>query len=377
MPRDINKRLMQLQSRRTGGEPMTILGAQDSVLAKALLTEAYERRAPDKPYTKYALGGMQEVGPAYTKISIDEAERVGKQLRGGMPSYGRSVHFRLQGSVPANIHIRRVSDVDLLVLDDTFVVYARFGKQARQGSYIASNDTSLSVLQKLRSASEAILKTAFHAATIDTSGGKAIKVKGGSLRRQVDVVPSHWFDTITYQETLHQVDRGVFILDKKVPTTIDNLPFKHIQKLDERDFVCRDGLKKSIRLSKTVKADAEQDGTKIALPSFDIAATMWHADQVALAAGVANELAILHETQRHLDALATNHTLAKTLMVPDGSRRIFDTNEKLEALNDLSREMDDLTLEVAREQSAVLKYRPTPSWSEVRDTLRQAYIPAA
>jgi hypothetical protein len=38
------------------------------------------------------------------------------------------------------------------------------------------------------------------------------------------------------------------------------------------------------------------------------------------------------------------------MRVSDGSRRIFDTNEKYEGLKKLSFEMDDLVREVAREQ---------------------------
>jgi hypothetical protein len=379
MARDINKRLAQLKNRRQGFDRIGVLSAQDSqdILAKSFLTEAYQRRAPNQPNTRYALGAMQEVGPDYTKIGIEEAERVGKQLRAGLPSYGISVEFRLQGSVPANIHIRGVSDVDMLVLDTSFLVFARAGGKSLAGAYLTSSDTSLSVLQKLRSSSEAILKGAYPKADVDTSGGKAIKLSGGSLRRPVDVVPSHWYDNVEFQSSNDERDRGVYILDKKKTETIHNLPFKHIQRLNERDFVCREGLKKSIRLCKSVKADAQEDGTPISLPSFDIAATMWHADQAALAAGLLNELAILRETQRHLDALATNHAYAKSLLVPDGSRPIFDSNAKLNGLNDLSRELDDLALEVAKEQSLALRNTVSPSWAQVDRTLREAYIPAA
>lgn len=115
-----------------------------------------------------------------------------------------------------------------------------------------------------------------------------------------------WHDTSDYQRSFAEHDRGVKILDKKVPTTLHNMPFRHIKLISERCVQCVGGLKKSIRLCKNVKADAINDGKDINFPSFDIAATMYHADLGALAAGTTYELAILAETQRWLDYLACN-----------------------------------------------------------------------
>ena len=69
---------------------------------------------------------------------------------------------------------------------------------------------------------------------------------------------------------------------------------------------------------------------------------MYHANLEELRLGNYYELSILAETQRHLDQLASDHDLAKTLCVPDGSRLIFDTNEKLQGLNELSYDIDEL-----------------------------------
>ena len=61
----------------------------------------------------------------------------------------------------------------------------------------------------------------------------------------------------------------------------------------------RGGLRKSIRLCKSVKADSDRD---IQLSSFDIAAIMYHADMNA-AHGSIRRFGRAAETQRHLDAL--------------------------------------------------------------------------
>lgn len=375
MARNISERLSRLKQRRSGTDRLDRLteDAMGTVLAKSLYDEPWQKRvATTQPNTRYVVGAMTAVDPDYTRISIDTAVRVGNQLKVGLAAAGFSVDFRLQGSVPLDVHIRGVSDVDLLNLHLGILVYDRNGPRAN--TYLPASQTSLAALQELRREAEKILKAKFPAATVDTAGGKAIGVSGGSLARPVDVVPSMWWDTSDYQTTYQEHDRGVTILNKRVPETLHNQPFRHIKRVNDSDVLAHGGLKKSIRLCKHVKNDASEEGTAIELPSFDIAAVMYHANLGALAANRYHELAVLAETQRHLDALACNHEQAKQLWVPDGSRKIFDTTAKLTALNRLSSEMDDLLAEVAREQAPMLG--SMRSSYDSRNILTKSIIPA-
>lgn len=379
MARDVNTRLRELRVRRSGIDRLNRVAAdaQIDMVAKSQLSESWQSRgASGQPYTRYALGAMQAVDADYTRISLETAERVGKQLDAALTREGFLVDFRLQGSVPLDVHIRGVSDVDLLNIDTSFFTYARSGPRSLAGGYAGSETprTSLGVLKALRGGAAKALRNAYPAADVDTSGSKAIKISGGSLARPVDVVPSHWHDNIEYQKSRNEVERTVTILDNENDKTIDNLPFVHIALVRGRCDLVGGGVRKAIRLAKNVKADAIKEGTSIELPSFDIASVMYHANQSALRVAQWNELAILAETQRHFDALATNHALAKTLLVPDGSRAIFDTTAKLQALNTLSIELDDLALEVAKEQNAAYRFY-SPSLSESREALTKSYIP--
>jgi len=378
MARNISNRLVSLKARRSGTDRLNRVAASQmqDVLQKSAIRESYQKRAADKPYTSYALGSMQEVGPDYTRVSLETAERVANQLMGDLKPAGFLVSFELQGSVPCNIHIRGVSDVDLLVLDEAFHTYDILGPFAQLGGYRSPiSYTPLSALQRLRSQIEGTLKLRYPKADVDTAGGKAVNISGGSLARPVDVVPSYWHDTADYQRTRQKHDRSVCIMDKKVPTTIENMPFRHIKRITDQDVATLHSLKKSIRLCKHVKNDAIEEGTSIGLPSFDIAATMYHADIAALRVGAGYELAVLAETQRHLDHLACNFDHARTLSVPDGSRKIFDTEAKLRGLHSLSLEMDDLAREVAKEQSVLLSLTEQPSLSLSRGVLAKAYVP--
>lgn len=380
MARNIHQRLNNLNARRSGTDRFYTVRADDAgdLLRKSYLTEDYQKRAAsDKPNTRYALGAMQEVSPDYTRISLETAQRVGRQLEQGLTNAGYLVEFRLQGSVPLNTHIRGVSDVDLLNLDTNFTTYYVSGARARAGLYGPSaTRTSVDVLTTLRREIERILRNAYPAVTVDTSGAKAIHLSGGSLARPVDVVPAHWLDTISYQSSGQEHDRCVTILNKEVPNTVDNLPFLHIKRVNERDLVMLGSLKKAIRLCKSVKADAEEDGTTIALSSYEIAAILYHADVTAMQTGSVYELQILGETQRYLDWLYRNPTEAQKLIVPDGSRQIFDSAEKLSGLLHLSVEIDELMKEVGQEQNVLLRFG-TPTLDQSREAVAKLYIPAA
>jgi len=378
MTSDISQRIQRLSARRRGTDRMVALDSSEQleVLFKSMTEEGgWTKRAANQPFTRYALGAMQEVGPDYTRVSLETAQRVRSQLDTRVTADGLLVEFHVQGSVPANVHIRGVSDVDLLVLDSSFLTFDRTGLIGRQGGYV--NPTTLTtevVLTGLRHSAETSLEAAFPRASINKTGSKAISISKGSLARPVDVVPSHWHDTADYQRTQQMEDRGVTLWDRKARRVINNMPFRHIAKLGYQDRVTGGGLKKAIRLCKNVKADAIEDGKTVAISSFDIAGAMFHASSSALGAGIVHELGILAETQRHLDRLATDFSYARSLWTPDGTRRIFDSDEKLAGVRALSIEVDALATSVAQEQSLFLAHRSAPTWSEINEVLAKSYV---
>lgn len=376
MARDIQKRLGQLSTRRRGLDRTSELSMDslNEVLAKRDITESYQKRS-SLPYTQYALGAMQEVGPDYTRIGLEEATRVGKQLESGLANHNISVAFDLQGSVPLNIHIRGVSDVDLLTLHTAFVTYDAHGYRCRSGYYAsATTYTAEDKMRELRLKAEGVLTSAYPAAKVDKSGNKAIKISGGSLRRAIDVVPSHWHDTATWQASQQKCDRGVKVYNKGDHTTFLNLPFKHIKEVTDRDNATLAGLKKTIRLCKNVKSDAEADGKAINISSYEIAGLMWHCQAPSLIVASYNELSLLLVAQQHIDNLARNAALAMSLQTPDGSRRIIDNSDKFQGLVALSVELDDLAEEVAKEQQAALRYNQVTQ-DQISEALKRAYVP--
>lgn len=352
MASDIESKLSRLRARRKGEPGVAVFSESRSghsgYAQDAAEIEDWEKRgASSQKWTRYAIGSMQAVGKKYTEVSIETGNRVANQLKCRLDARGISTEFKLQGSVPLDVHIKGVSDVDVLALREDFFTYSNFGSRAQRGYYQNPTQlTSKEVLKALRLGVEYDLKNAFPAASVDTNGGKAVKISGGSLPRSVDVVPSHWHDNESYQLSGREEDRGVTIYDKKADETVKNLPFLHIERVGNRCDSIGGGLRKAIRLCKNVKSDSDRT---IQLSSYDIAAIMYHSDMSALSYGRYTDLAVLAETQRHLDYLYRNQSVAEQLIVPDGSRRIFNSPEKFQWLLALSVEMDELLTRVFAE----------------------------
>ncbi|PZX34291.1 conserved hypothetical protein [Cupriavidus phytorum] len=337
--KDYKSRNSKLRERRQGSSTYTF----DSATGAAPIFESYEKRARSESL-RYALGAMQEVDQLYTQVSIKTGERVKNQLVTGLERRGEAADIRFQGSLPLNIHIRRYSDVDLLVLPGSFLIYDCIGPLAT--TYRPSPLDRVDVVKKLRSDCYDVLSNAFREVDVDNSGAKCIAMSGGSLARKVDVVPALWYDTIEYQRTRAVEDRRVEVLDLPRGTLDGNYPFKYMARVDKKDHDTMGGVKKAIRLLKTLKYDAE---TPVDLSSFDIASIVWNMPDVSLRYPVYLETAIIVGALNFLSLLVADRVYAESLFVADGTRKIIRSNKDFEGLKALRDELVDLTESIASE----------------------------
>lgn len=354
MPRNFDDRLARLRKRR--------MDNQNTVLASQGFGEAYEKRAASKA-TKYALGAMQEVDPRSTQISYEEFEKVQRHLKEGLSSEGLYPDFRLQGSVPLNVHIRGVSDVDLLVIESNCL--RRQPCEGSLKSYLpyAGSGTIVDDVLLLRSKSEEVLERHFWGATVDKSPAKSIQLSDGAFRRKVDVVPSNWLDTASYQRTLEESQRGVEIVNKYTHEHISNYPFLYITEITAKARQTNEGARMGVRLAKNVKNDADAD---ISLSSYDIGSLIYHCPDHYITHMVARDLMILSGIERWFDELSCDQSRAISLMTPDRIRRILDETAKWEGLLKLSSELTDLAQAVERELTSPYDNAPMD-----RETLRK------
>lgn len=296
--------------------------------------EVYERLSEDDAI-RYAIGAMQPIDPAYTRNTYAESERVQGRLTDGYKAMERRVEYAHQGSVTSDTHIQAHSDIDLLVVEKRFV----YLQHPLQPSSPYKGDAKQDLME-LRAGAEGTLVAAYPAAKVDCTGGKAISLSGGSLRRRIDVVIAAWLETPEYKGGLGDHYRGVSILEKLTVNTINNKPFLHNFRIEERDKFVGGGLRKAIRLLKSLRYDSEQG---VELSSYDIAATAYAAPENWWAVPQQQDLLIVERANQWLAHLAANRAFAESLEVPNKTRKIFcEGGATFAGLEELRRETASL-----------------------------------
>ena len=329
-------RLAKLRERRTDA-------LEAGMMKAAGANEIYERMQESSSAIKYAVGAMQPIDPEYTKNTYGEGERVRNQLQKNLEPDGVVCDYEYQGSVTNDTHIRAKSDIDLLTLHCRFVSIER--PQVPSFPY---EGNPVADLMDLRRRSIRILDSKFPAAAV-SAGSKSVKITGGSLRREIDVVASNWRDTNEYARTGLKRDRGIHILDAEKQIRLANLPFLHNDRIDNKDSMTLGGLRKAARLLKSLRYDSN-DG--VDLSSYDIAAIAYTMDNDKLITLKGQELALVANCKQHLDFLAANPLYRNSLDVPNGTRKIFgEDGAKKSGLDDLRREVDQLLYEIENDLS--------------------------
>lgn len=354
---DFEKRLKSLKERRQGSRERAIYESMDSVTANSAVLRGVDVRKSESFESlnevngvKYTIGAMAPVESQSTKISIDEGNRVADSLIRSLQNNSESVTKRLQGSVALDVHIKGHSDVDMLIVV-TNPVNVELPKVSPNGYFPSTDPRSLvNIARDVRVKSEKILPENFPAAKVDAKGNKSISLEGGSLKRKVDIVPAIWFDSTSYQRSGQEYDRGIKIYHKEDHELILNYPFTHIKKVNDRDTRFSGNLKCVIRLMKNMIADMPDYKKRIAkkLSSYDLAAIAFHMNE-DLNVPQYMRLSLVEKTRSHLSLLNNSKAYRDTLNVPDGSRKIFDTDDKSEALGILTSEITDLAKAIYNE----------------------------
>ena len=324
---DIQARLESLAMRRT--DPSLFEARTGSY-------ESYRHLKIPEPI-KYIIGAMQPIDTQYTERTIEQGRRVRDQLSKRLDN---GVEFRFQGSVVNDTHIRQHSDIDLLVFTSRFI----FFKPPLVPRTPYTGDTARD-MRELRDATRNALEEAFPAVEVDDSGDRSIELSGGSLARNVDVVPAAWYDTQEFDNTGDEVHRGVQVFSRAKSSFAANYPFKNAAEIDAKDRRCNGGMRKAARFLKTLKADND----KIGLSSYDLASIAWNMPDSSLNYDMPWDLKIFYGCRDFLRRIVTEASFRESLSVPDGTRRIFaDGYATLDAAVALLSDIGALASEMSR-----------------------------
>lgn len=287
----------------------------DPLIKASGINEAYNRLTGEDSAIQYAVGAMQPIDPEYTKNTIEERDRVEKQLADGYVRAGLGIDFDYQGSVTNDTHIRAHSDVDLLTVEKRW----RVVQPPNLAQPIYDGD-SLADLREIRKNASETLKKAYPTAKVDDSGSKAVNISGGSLRRKIDVIACGWWDTIEYIAEAHKFWRGIHILDNQKGERVPNKPFLHNKRIDEKDVTANGGLRKLIRLLKSLKYDSDEG---IELSSYDIAGIVYNMPDSYLYSHPGQDLVLIKNCHTYLYYLEITPAEREKILVPNKMRKVF------------------------------------------------------
>ena len=322
-----SNRIAKLRTRRT-----------DPLIKAAEMREVYDRISDDES-VKYAIGAMQPIDIEYTRRTLEEGDRVKVQLDKGLNQPRSRAEFEYQGSVTNNTHIKAHSDIDLLTLHSHFYTVQLPGRPVNvyQGDMLQD-------LRSLRASSTQILKSAYPTVTLDDAPGKCISLQGGSLRRKIDVVISNWWNTVEYQGSGLSFQRGVQIFDSKANVQVENRPFLHNKKIEDRDRLLGGNVRKVARLLKSLKYDSD---TGVNMSSYDITSIAYRMPDEFMSPGHGAELLLVENARQFLQRLVDNEAYRLSLKVPNEMRPIFGgEGASLDGLNQLYKEIKDLMSDI-------------------------------
>lgn len=296
--------------------------------------EIYNKIGEEGSAVRYTVASMARLDPRYTEITYEQGNRVKNQLNQAFLSSSISCDYEYQGSVTNDTHIKSHSDIDLLCITRRFETLE--SPQVPTRPYTGN---PVQDLTEIRETGAEALRSAFPAADVDDSGSKSVSIEGGSLSRKIDVVPANWHNTNQWTASQAKRFRSIEVLDLKSGTRLKNSPFMHNYLIKVRDENVSGGLRKVVRLMKSLRYDR---GT-IKLSSYDLTAIGYHMPVHQLTTFPGGEIPLLCRLKEYLDFLGVNKEYCLSLDVPDGSRKIFTTGHAtFDGLVDLQNEVDDL-----------------------------------
>ncbi|MFC2471931.1 MAG: hypothetical protein ACFNVI_11110 [Lachnoanaerobaculum gingivalis] len=341
---DITSRLHNLTSRRYD----RALATDNSIenFGKSLLFENqhdFSSLAEKEKWAKYVLDSMAEVPKRSTEISFEEGKKIKNHLAEHLKDYRLSAEFRFQGSIINNTHIKGYSDIDLLVITDKY--YSLEKPQIPKSPY---NGNPLDDLNELRNVCTEILRDAYSVAKIDTSGAKSITISGGSLRRDIDIVPANWFDSNLYhQYPQYDYLRGIQVYNKEKNSRDTNYPFYNKELLNRKDARTGSLYKSVVRLAKNVRCDSDNKIVQD-ISSYDIQAIFYHMNDPYFAN--IQGIDVVPVITKYLKQLIEKPSVYMKLPVPDKTRLISDKVSLHELIllydefNEINSKLDHATL---------------------------------
>lgn len=293
----------------------------DEALRESIVSDAFEE-CGYSDCLKYALESMQEIDPSYAYKTFHIAKKIQEKIAKRFSSIGLKVDFRYQGPIQTETHVVLYGGVELIVLSESM-----------DNKPWKKIHTVTQELMDVLTADN-IFK--------EVSYSSKLKIKITTLKPscEVNVLPAVWLHNPEFAETKREIDRGICEYNLGQKTRKRYLPFRNIARVNSRDRHCNGGLKKMIRLLRTLQRDAPNP---INLSNYEVSSMLFGIPEKQMKFNPEYSLSLLSVASAQLNRIASDKNYREKLISPSEKEMVFgQKDQKSDEVKKLKKELDDL-----------------------------------
>lgn len=300
----------------------------DEALRESIVSEAFE----ESEYPEcvlYALEAMEEIDPSYSYKTFHLAKRIQDKIAERLKQVNLRVDFRYQGDIQTETHIVLYGGVELIVLTKALdnKPWKRINQITQEVMDLLTSDGSYK----------------------EVNFSSKLKIKLTTLKPscEINILPAVWLDNYEYTKSNREIERGICEYNLAQKTRRKYLPFLNIARINSRDARCNGGLKRLIRLLRTLQRDAHNT---IDLSNHEIAGALYAIPEKQMKFNSEYSLSLLGVASAQLNRLVTDRVYRETLLSPSKKELVFGSKEsKVNELQKLKIELDNLIEDLQEE----------------------------
>lgn len=300
----------------------------DEALRESIVSDAFEEYDyPDS--LKYALESMQEIDPSYSYKTFHIAKKIQEKIARRFSTLNIKIDFRYQGPIQTETHIVLYGGVELMILSEALdpEPWKTINSLTQELMDIMTSDGTFK----------------------EVSYASKLKIKVTTLKPtcEVNILPAIWLDNPEFRQSKREIDRGISEYNLALKTRKRYLPFRNIARINSRDRHCNGGLKKLIRLLRTLQRDAS---TPIDLSNYEISSILFSIPEKQLRFNSEYSLSLLGVASAQLGRVSNDRPYREKMISPSEKELVFGAkDQKAEEIIKLKKELDDLIADLQEE----------------------------
>lgn len=292
----------------------------DEAKSEPIISDAFSHRGYPNAL-RYALESMLEIDHSYSYKVFSITKKIQDSIEAGLAKAPVKINFRYDGPIQTDTHITLFGDVTLLTL-----IEPQTDKPWQEIQFLIRE--IINIMKGLKY----VKKSGF-------SNQHEIAVLTEKPSCRINIQPAIWLNNRSYLETKREIERGICEYRFGEKTRRSYLPFKSIARINAKDDRTGGGLKRMIRLLRTLQNDAENP---ILLEAHEINAMVYDIPERQLKFLPNQSLSLLSVVSAQLTRLCSDKKYYESIRAPSEQEIIFGSKPKQKEIAKLKGQLDHL-----------------------------------